>query len=404
MDGDGAERINMKRRSLWIIAILVVIGVAGGGWHAFYGSRALAAAPAPAPRPAVPVTAVQAKVQDVPVFLEGLGTVQAFNTVEIRAQVNGVLTALPAHEGQEVRKGDIVAEIDPAPYKAALDEAVAQRAEDEAQLQSAQLDLQRFITLAKSSFAPVQEVDDQRGTVGKETAAIEVDNAMIETAQINLGYTTIRAPFAGRVSLYQVDVGNVIQANGTTGIISIDQDKPIAVVFTLPEAQLLQVQAAREKGPLKVVVIDNETAKSLATGVLLTPDNAIDTTTGTISLKAEFPNDDDHLWPGQFVNARLQVDTLHDAVTIPSLAVQHGPDGLYVYLVNPDDTVAQVPVQIGYQDNGTAEMTQGVTAGQTVVVSGQSRLTPGVKVKISPAGNPPGRSTAAAADGSASPS
>jgi multidrug efflux system membrane fusion protein len=393
----------MKRRRLWIVGFVIVIVVVGGGWRVLNGPKASDAASEPAPPPAVPVTVTQARVQDVPVYLNGIGTVQAFNTVQVRAQVNGVLTALPAHEGQEVRKGDIVAEIDPAPYKAALDQAVAQRAEDEAQLQSAQLDLQRYTSLAKSSYAPAQQVDHQRATVGKETAAIEADTAMIETAQINLGYCTIRAPFAGRVSLYQVDVGNLIQANGTTGIITIDQDKPIAVVFTLPENQLPQVQDARLRRTLAVIVTDSETETPLATGTLMTPNNAIDTTTGTISLKAQFANSDDHLWPGQFVNARLQVETLHDAVTIPALAVQHGPDGLYVFRVKSDDTVVQTPIAVGYQDNGLVVATKGLSGDDTIVVTGQSRLAPGTKVKTKRATDPARAPTAEASDGSASP-
>jgi multidrug efflux system membrane fusion protein len=395
----------MKRGRLWIVSVIVLVVVGGGGWQVLHGPRQSEAATKPSPPPPpVPVTVASTRVVDVPVYLDGLGTVQAFNTVQIRAQVNGVLLALPAHEGQEVQKGDVVAEIDPAPYKAALDQAVAQRAEDEAQLQSAELDLQRYASLAKSSYAPVQQVDDQRATVGKETAAIEVDNAMIETAQINLGYCTIRAPFAGRVSLYQVDVGNLIQANGSTGIISIDQDKPIAVVFTLPEAQLTRVQDARRTATLPVIVTDSDTEKPLASGFLMTPNNSIDTTTGTISLKAKFANDDDHLWPGQFIDARLEVETLHDAVTVPGLAVEHGPDGLYVFLVKPDNTVVQTPVQVGYQDNGLTVVTKGLTGHETVVVSGQSRLAPGTKVKTKPAGNPAKAPTAEASDGSASPS
>jgi multidrug efflux system membrane fusion protein len=394
----------MKRGRLWIVGIIVLVAVGGGGWQLLYGPSQSEAATKPAAPPPVPVTVATSKVEDVPVYLDGLGAVQAFNTVQIKAQVNGVLLALPAHEGQEVQRGDVVAEIDPAPYKAALDQAVAQRAEDTAQLQSAQLDLQRYASLAKSSYAPVQQVDDQRATVGKETAAIEADNAMIETAQINLGYCTIRAPFAGRVSLYQVDVGNLIQANGTTGIISIDQDKPIAVVFTLPEAQLPEVQDARRQATLNVIVSDSETGKPLATGTLMTPNNAIDTTTGTISLKAKFPNDDDHLWPGQFVDARLELKTLHNAVTLPTIAVEHGPEGLYVFQVKPDNTVTQTPIQVGYQDNGTSVVTKGLAANETVVVTGQSRLAPGMKVKTSPAGNPEQAPTAEASDGSASPS
>jgi multidrug efflux system membrane fusion protein len=394
----------MKRGRLWIVGIVALLAVGGGGWHVLHGPPQSDAATKPPPPPPVPVTVASAKAMDVPVFLDGLGAVQAFNTVQIRAQVNGVLLALPAHEGQEVQRGDVVAEIDPAPYKAALDQAVAQRAEDEAQLQSAQLDLQRYASLAKSSYAPVQQVDDQRATVGKETAAIQADNAMIETAQINLGHCTIRAPFAGRVSLYQVDVGNLIQANGTSGIISIDQDKPIAVVFTLPEAQLPRVQDARGQRTLPVIVTDSDTETPLATGTLMTPDNAIDTTTGTISLKARFPNDDDHLWPGQFVDARLEVETLHHAITVPAIAVQHGPDGLYVFQVKPDHTVEQTPVAIGYQDNSLSVVTKGLTGRETVVVSGQSRLAPGTTVKTAPAGNPSRAPTAEASDGSASPS
>ncbi len=340
-----------------------------------------AAAPAPAVAEAVPVTTEAARVQDVPVFLSGLGTVQAFNVVEIKAQVNGTLVALPAKEGQEVQKGDVVAEIDPRQYQAALDQATAQREEDQAQLQSAQLDLKRYQSLARSSFAPVQQVDDQAATVNKQIAAVAADTAAIETAQINLGYCVIRAPFNGRVSLYQVDVGNLIEVASQTGIISITQDKPIAVVFTLPESQLAQVQDARAKGPVTVLLDDSDSGAQLAQGELMTPNNSIDATTGTISLKASFTNADDHLWPGEFVNARVQVNVLQHVVTIPTLAVEHGPDGLFVYTVKPDQTVAPVPLQVGYQDGGRSVVTKGLNGTETVVVSGQSRLAPGTKVK-----------------------
>lgn len=370
----------MGRRTLWIVGMMAAVAVMAGGWRILHGPRASEAATEIPKAAAIPVTVAQATRQDVPIYLDGIGTVQAFKTVQIKAQVNGVLMALPAREGQEVQQGEIVAQIDPAPYKAALDQAVAQRAADMAMLRSAQLDLQRFTKLAKSSYAPVQQVDDQTATVGKQQAAIAADNAMIETAQINLGYCTIKAPFAGRVSFYQVDVGNLIQANGTTGIISIRQDRPIAVVFTLPESNLPQVQDARAKGPLTVVVTNSESDAPLATGILMTPDNTIDTTTGTISLKASFANDDDHLWPGQFVNVRLQVESLHDAVTIPGLAIQRGPDGLYVFQVKSDDTVIQTPIQVGYRDNGLAVVTNGLSGDETVVITGQSRLAPGTKV------------------------
>jgi membrane fusion protein, multidrug efflux system len=377
----------MKSLRLWVVGVAVVITL-GGGWRVFHGPATSSAASSQSQPPEVPVTVATAKVRNVPLYLDGIGTVQAFNTVQVKAQVNGILVALPAHEGQEVRQGDVVAEIDPAPYKAALDQAEAQRAEDEAQLQSAQLDLRRYQSLAKSSFAPIQQVDDQQAIVNKDIASVEADTAVIETAQINLGYCTIRAPFAGRVSLYQTDVGNLIQANGQTGIISIDQDKPIAVVFTLPEAELPQVQAGRAHGVLPVQVFSSDARKPLSTGSLMTPNNSIDTTTGTISLKARFDNDGDHLWPGQFVNVRLQVDTLQLAITIPSLAIQHGPDGLYVFQVKPDHTVAQTTIQVGYQDGGLAVVTRGLSSDAMVVVSGQYRLAPGTRVKTIPTSDP----------------
>jgi multidrug efflux system membrane fusion protein len=378
----------MRRRSLWIIAaVVVVVGV--GVWWEMDGHAASPAANATsdtsnAAKPAplvVPVATQTAQVRDVPVFLDGLGTVKGFKTVQIRAQVTGILEALPAKEGQEVHQGDIVAQIDSAPYKAALDAAVAQRSEDEAQLQSAQLDLHRYQSLAKSSYAPVQQVDDQQATVSKDNAAVSGDEARIETAQINLGYCVIRAPFDGRISLYQLDVGNLVTANGTSGIISIQQDKPIAVVMTLPEDQLQQVQDARARGPVLSLAYDSTGQTLLARGTLLTPNNAIDTSTGTISLKSSFPNTDDHLWPGQFVNVRLQVDTLKKAVTVPSLAVQHGPSGLFVYVAKPDGTAAQVMIDVGYQDNGLSVVTKGLRGTEAIVLSGQSRLAPGAHIK-----------------------
>lgn len=335
----------------------------------------------PAPQPKIPVTTTMTKLQDVPVYLDGLGTVQAYNIDEIKAQVNGILTDLPVREGQEVHKGDIVAEIDPTPYKAALDQATAQRSEDAAQLYSARLDLERYQNLAKKSFAPIQQVDDQQATVNKLAAAVQLDTAAIETAQFNLSNCTIRAPINGRVSLYQTDIGNLIEVSGQTGIVSITQDKPIAVVFTLPESELGQVQTAMADGKVPVLAANSQdSSKILGTGTLLTPDNTISTATGTISLKAAFDNPQDHLWPGQFVNTRVQVTTLHNAITVNTLAVQHGPDGLFVYVVKPDQTVAQQDVQVGYQDAGFSVVTQGLSGNQTVVLSGQSRLAPGTHV------------------------
>jgi multidrug efflux system membrane fusion protein len=368
----------MRIRSIGMLGVAAAIG-GFAGWH-FLNDPGSAQAQSPAPADQVPVTTAAAHVEDVPVFLTGLGTVQALNTVEIKAQVNGTLIALPQREGQEVHQGDIVAEIDPRPFQAALDQATAQREEDAALLRSAQLDLTRFQNLAKQNFAPVQQVDDQRATVEKQIAAVALDTAAIETAKINLDYCTIRAPMDGRVSLYQLYVGNVIEVATQTGILSITQDRPIAMVFTLPESDLDRVRAAQAKGPVEIQVSEGNSPAIIATGTLLTPNNTIDTTTGTISLRATFGNQDNRLWPGEFVNARVLVNTLHNAVTVPILAVQHGPDGLFVYAAKPNGTVDQVNIKIGYQDNGKAVVTKGLAGNETVVVAGQSRLAPGVHV------------------------
>lgn len=376
----------MSPRKLRLPFLLALVLATGGAVWMLRGHHSLHASTSDTqnvePNPAVPVTAMAAKVQDIPVELPGLGTVQAFNTVEIKAQVNGMLIAIPVTEGQEVNKGDVVAEIDPRPFQAALDQATAQRAEDAAQFQSAQLDLERFANLAKSQFAPVQQVDDQRATVNKLAAAIQADTAAIEMAQINLGYCTIRAPIDGRVSFRQTDVGNLIEVANQTGIVSITQDKPISVVFTLPESDLPRIQQAMAKGTLPVTAYDSNDRAKLADGTLLTPNNTIDTTTGTIQLKATFANGNDALWPGEFVNARLRIDTLQHAVTVPVAAVQHGPDGLYVFTIKPDNTVQQQPVQLAYQDDDTAVIAKGISGGQNVVLTGQSRLAPGTRVAM----------------------
>jgi membrane fusion protein, multidrug efflux system len=370
----------MSRSKAGLSFLIIVILASAGFWLA--RGHSTTPARAAAPSPAVPVTAVAAKLQDVPVELRGLGTVQAFNTVTVKAQVNGTLVAIPVQEGQEVHQGDVVAEIDPRPFKAALDQANAQRAEDTAQLQSAEVDLQRYQHLAKSQFAPVQQVDDQQAMVNKLIATVQADTAAVETAQINLGYSTIRSPINGRVSFRQTDVGNLIEVASQAGIISITQDKPISLVFTLPEAALPRIQQARAKGTPAVAAFAADDKTKLADGRLLTPNNTIDTATGTIQLKATFANDNDALWPGQFVDARLTVDTLHDAVTVPLPAIQHGPDGLFLYVVQSNDTVQQRAVQVTYQNDDIAVIAKGVNNNDKVVLSGQSRLSPGTRVTV----------------------
>jgi membrane fusion protein, multidrug efflux system len=386
----------MRKILTGLLAAVLIAGLCD--WWFVTHHSLHAAAPPPAP-PAVPVTAAPVTTQDVPVYLRGLGTVQAFNTVEIKAQVSGTLVSLPVKEGQEVKPGDVIALIDQRPYKAALDQVTAQRAEDVAQLQSARLDLARYQELAKKGFSPVQQVDDQTATVNKLAAAVQADTAAIETAQINLDYCVIRSPISGRVSLYQTDIGNLIQVASQTGIVSITQDKPIAAVFTLPEADLPRIQDAMAKGTLPVVAYTSDEKTKLGDGTLLTPNNTIDTATGTIALKASFPNDADRLWPGEFVNARLLVETLHNAVTVPLAAIEHGPEGLYVYTVGQNSKVQTQAVEVGYQTDTAAVVTKGLQSGQSVVVAGQSRLSPGTRITTN-AGNPisaPDNKTTAAA-------
>jgi membrane fusion protein, multidrug efflux system len=368
-------------RKLYPLAAAGVAAIGVTVWLGAGPGAAKAATPA-SPSPGVPVSTIAAKAQDVPVYLTGLGTVQAFNTVEIKAQVNGTLISIPVREGQEVKKGDIIAEIDPRPYKAVLDQATAQRAEDVAQLKAAQLDLQRFQNLATRSFAPVQQVDDQRATVDKLAAAIQADTAAIETAQINVDFCTIRAPIDGRVSLYQTDVGNLIEVATQTGIVSITQDQPISAVFTLPESELPQVQDAMVSGPPEVVVDTSDGSRQLSTGTLMAPNNTVDTSTGTISLKASFANTDHRLWPGEFVNAQVLVQTLHNAVTVPIEAIQHGPQGLFVYTVESNNTVQIQPISVGYQNATLAVVNKGLQGGEAVVLTGQSRLAPGTRVAV----------------------
>ncbi len=376
----------MASRPALIAAIVVLLGAGAAGLHlAGAGDQARAADPQPQLPPPVPVTMAAAKTEDVPVYLRGIGTVQAFYAVAVKAQVNGVLLDVPVREGQEVKKGTVLAVIDPRPYKAALDRATATRQQDQAQLENAQLDLKRYSNLARSDFASRQQVDTQQANVDKLQATVAGDNAAIETASLNLSFCYIVAPIDGRVSLRQVDPGNLVEAaSQATGIVSVTQDHPISVVFTLPEQELPQVQDAMTHGPLTVFADTSDGQTQLAKGTLLTPNNTVDINTGTIQLKANFANDDDKLWPGEFVNARLLVNTIRGAVTVPHIAIQHGQDGLFVFVVKPDSTVEQQAVTVAYDDGTRAVMGKGVSSGENIVTSGQSRLGPGTHVTAAP--------------------
>ncbi len=329
---------------------------------------------------AVPAGVTQAVRQDVPIYVTGVGTVEAYQSVLVRARVDGTLMQFPVTEGQDVKQGDLIAVIDPRPYQAALDQANAKKAQDETQLANAKLDLGRFLTLSKQDFAPQQQVDTQRALVGQDTAMIAGDDAAIEAAQLNLSYCFIRSPVDGRVGLRLVDVGNLIHSTDATGIVTITQIHPISATFTLPQEELPTIQADMHQGTLPVLAFASDDSTALDQGTLLTPDNAIDQATGTIKLKATFPNPQDKLWPGQFINAHLQISEAHDAVTVPPAAIQHGPDGLYVYVVDAHSVAQRQKVTVGYQTAQTAIVTSGLQGGETVVVNGQSRLQAGTRI------------------------
>ena len=337
-------------------------------------------------QPAVPVQAAEAKRQDVPVVLRNIGAVQAFYSVLVRARVDGTLDRVFFTEGQEVKAGDPIALIDPRPYQAALDAAVAKKAADQALLANARADLQRYANLARKDFASRQQVDTQQATVAQMQATIAGDDAAIESAKLNLQFCHITSPITGRTGLRLVDPGNLIHASDAQGIVTITQLHPIAVVFTLPQDDLPQIQAAMARGPAPVLAYSGDDHTELARGNLMTIDNQIDQSTGTIKLKAVFANPDNRLWPGLFVNAHLQVDVLKGVVTVPSTALQRGPNGVvYVYRVKPDATVAMQPVKVAQDDGKLAVIADGVGAGETVVVSGQMRLQDGSRVAIAKA-------------------
>ena len=343
---------------------------------------AMIAAPAAAQQgPGVPVGLGKASRQDVPIFISGIGTVQPFQSVLVRARVDGTLDRIAFTEGQSVAEGDFLAEIDPRPYQAALDQAVAKKASDVALLTNNKRDLARYADLAKNDFASRQSVDTQTTSVAQSTANIQNDDATIAAAKLNLDFTRITAPFAGRVGLRKVDPGNLIHASDSTGIVTINQIKPIAVIFTLPQDNLPGVQdAVHAQSNLPVLAYASDGTTKLGTGALLTVDNTIDVATGTIKLKAVFPNADERLWPGQFINAHLQLSIAHNAVVVPSTAVLRGPDGLYVYMVKSGDVAAVQPIKMGQDDGHLAVVTDGLAGTETVVISGQSRLTDGTKV------------------------
>ncbi|HEX4411829.1 MAG TPA: efflux RND transporter periplasmic adaptor subunit [Xanthobacteraceae bacterium] len=381
------------KRRRFLLAIAGVVLVCLGAWVVFrrHGSSEAAQTSAP---PTVPVTVTEARQQDIPIYYDALGTVQALNTVAIRAQVNGQIISIAFRQGQEVRKGDILAKIDPTPFQASLDQATAKKSQDQALLIDAQKDLGRFQTLVQKNFETFQNLDAQQAKVDQTKATIDSDEAAIEAAQNQLNYATIVAPIDGVVGFRQVDIGNIIHTTDVNPLTVLTQIKPSTVIFTLPQADLGPVREAMVNGQVPVLAFDQDDKQQLAQGHLLLINNQIDQTTSSIQLKAEFANKDERLWPGEFVRIRILITTKKDVITIPPVAVQHGPDGLFVWVVKTDNTVEQRKVQTESVNNDVTIVTNGIAASEHVVVNGQYRLDAGSHVDAKPA---PATETASAA-------
>ncbi len=331
----------------------------------------------------VPVLVAPVKRADVPVYIDTVGTVQALNTVTVRPQVDGKLIAVTFKEGQDVKKGDVLARIDPTIYQAQLDQAKAKKAQDEAQLANAKNDLVRYQKLAATNAINKQQADTQRALVAQYTALVQADQASIENAQATLGYTTITAPIFGRTGIRMVDEGNLVRASdSSSALVTISQIKPISVQFNLPQQELDRVNAAFAKGPLPVEAQRPATGEVIAHGKLTVIDNQVDSTTGTVKLKAEFPNPNLQLWPGQFVNVRLLIDTLKNVVVVPTAAVQRGPKGAFVYAVDSDNKAVVHLVKVEKQDEQQAVIASGVEPPARVVTTGFVQLTDGKQVRV----------------------
>ena len=366
-----------------VLKVLVLCLLLGGGayWYVTVPSQAPEPKTARAPSP-VAVSVMTANKEDVPIFLSALGSVQANNTVLIRPMVEGPLDKVAFTEGEEVKKGDVLALIDPRIYQASLDQAKAKLAQDQAQLDSDRRDLERNTTLAERSFASKQVVDQQRAAVAKGEALVEADNAAIHSAQVQLDYTTITAPFDGRVGIRGVDAGNIVRPTDTTPIATLTQHQPISVLFSLPENQLAQLRKAQAAGRGEIYAYDQDNNARIAIGKLRVVDNHIDPQTGTIRLKAEFPNEDNALWPGQFVPVKIGITTRENIVALPSVAIQRGPDGLYVWVVGPDKKAKMAPVKTGPTQDDRVLVESGIAPGDRIITAGQYRLQPNSSVQF----------------------
>ena len=378
-----------------LLLILVIVLLAGAGYWWFVLRASATTGRADHAKPDIPVLVAVAAKQDVPIYLDGLGTVQASATVTVKPQVDGTLIDVRFKEGQDVRAGDILARIDPRTYQAALDQAAAKKEQDQANLANARVDLGRYNKLAATAYTSAQQADTQKATVAQLAAQVSQDQAQIDTARAQLSYTTVTSPIDGRLGIRQVDQGNLVHASDTTGIVVVTTLKPIDVVFTLPQQQLAAVAAAMQAGTAEASALPQDLSqrtdrRPLDVGTLAVIDNQVDSTTGTIKLKAQFPNDRLQLWPGAFVTVRLRVRTEQGVTVVPTPAVQRGPDSPFVYVVGPDLTAERRTIHVGHEDMGSSVVLDGVRPGEQVVVDGASRLTDNVKVAIAqPPGAPP---------------
>jgi multidrug efflux system membrane fusion protein len=375
-----------------VLCTLVIAGivVVGGGVWAVRHHRAAAAknAAAHAGPPAVPVVEGKVVQKDVPIYVDGLGTVQAFNTVTVHVRVDGELKKVAFTEGQDVHAGDLLAQVDPAPFQTALEQTVAKKAQDEAQLANAQLDLKRDTDLVQQKIATQQTYDTQKAFVDQLAATVKADQASIDSAKVQLDYTTITSPLEGRTGIRQVDQGNIVHAVDVNGLVVITQLHPISVVFTLPEQALNEIQKESSSNEVTVLAVDRDNTTQLGEGKLAVIDNQIDTTTGTIRLKATFANDDLRLWPGQFVNARLLLTLRKGGLVVPASTVQRGPDGSYVFVIKDDQSVEVRPVKVAQIEKGEALIDSGLKPNERVVVDGQYRLQSNSHVKPAQSNKP----------------
>lgn len=368
------------RRLMYLVGGAIVLGA---GSFVFLNMTAPKAAdhPAAAPRP-VPVMAAKAQAQDIPIILRGLGTVTAFNSVALRSRVEGAITQVNFKEGQSVKAGDLLIQLDPRPYEAMLDQAKANLTRDQAALANAKTDLARYSDLLKRNFTPEQQVATQQTTVAQDTAAGQSDEAAIKAAQLNVDYASLRSPIDGVTGIRQIDIGNLIQANSTQTLVTITQIEPIYVIFTLPEADIDRVRDAMAKGTLTIQAFAANDRRKLSEGKLDLIDNTVDQTTGTVKLKAEFANADRALWPGQFVNAHAVLSTVHNGITVPSTAVLTGPKGSFTYVIDDKSQVSIRQVTVLQAESNRVLIGTGLKVGEQVVTAGQFRLQPGAKVRV----------------------